>query len=615
MPLSLHLSRYLAAKGRVLGMCCLSGTLLGPAAALALSPQQVFNLASPAVAMLEVAGGEGQPTVALSATEIGAGRFVSVCEGLDGASALNLKLGGQVHAGRLAARDRERNLCLLVVDGLPSSGVALRRSLPATGSRVFALSNALGLGVGISEGVVAGVRRYPAGDLIQFTAPISPGSEGGALVDESGAVVGIIDYRRRDGQNVNFAAAISWSDEIEARAAAAAAALERYDATALLMKQGKWQELDAQVTEWIRREPGSTDAWRFRVAAAHGLKQADRELEAWTALRRIAPERAEWGIGLVSALLAGGRRDEALALAGTLATEHRELAVVHLVLGRVRTAARLNKEAEAAYRTAIELDPWLIEAYRGLAELAQLRGDHATSISIWSRITGLYPEAPGPRFGLARAYINAAQPARALAVLERLPEAERDGASAWFWRGIALAALERPEAAIDAYQACLARRFEEPGQAWAGIGFAHYRLKNYPDAIAAFKAAVEAQPAQDDWRYQLGVTLKDGGRPAAALALFDELATRVPGEARNWRQKGFTLSILARHQEALPALERSLQLDPAQLKVWGALLEAQQALGQRDAARNTYDRMRAIDGRAAEEAYLNYLSPYEEVAR
>lgn len=126
---------------------------------------------------------------------------------------------------------------------------------------------------------------------------------------------------------------------------------------------------------------------------------------------------------------------------------------------------------------------------------------------------------------------------------------------------------------------------------------------------------MEAQPAQDDWRYQLGVTLKDGGRPAEALALFDELATRVPGEARNWRQKGFTLSILARHQEALPALERSLQLDPAQLKVWGALLEAQQALGQRDAARNTYDRMRAIDGRAAEEAYLNYLSPYEEVAR
>lgn len=614
MSLSLRLSQYLAAKGRVLGVCCLSGTLLGPPAAQALSPQQVFTLASPAVAVLEVAGSTGQATGSLTATEIGAGRFVSVCEGLDGASALSLKVGLQVHVGRLAARDRERNLCLIVVDGLPPSGVPSRRSLPATGSRVFALSNALGLGVGISEGVVAGVRHYPVGDLIQFTAPISPGSEGGALVDESGAVVGIIDYRRRNGQNVNFAAAIAWSDEIEARAAVAADALQRYDAATLLMKQGRWQELDVQAAEWVRREPDSTDAWRFR-AAARGLKQADRELEAWTALRRIAPERAEWGIGLVSALLAGGRRDEALALATTLAAEHRELAAVHLVLGQVRTAARLNKDAEAAYRSAIELDPWLMEAYRGLAELAQLRGDHATSISIWSRITGLYPEASGPRFGLARAYINAAQPARALAVIERLPEAERDGAPAWFWRGIALGALERPEAAIEAYQACLARRFEEPDRAWAGIGFARYRLKNYPDAIAAFKAAVEARPAQDDWRYQLGVVLKDGGRPEEALTLFDGLARRVPGEARNWRQKGFTLSVLGRHKEALEALERSLQLDPTQLKVWDALVAAQQALGQRDAARNTYDRLRAIDGKAAEEAYLNYLSPYEEAAR
>ncbi|RTL36871.1 MAG: tetratricopeptide repeat protein [Rhodocyclaceae bacterium] len=615
MSISFRLSKYPSARTRLLGACCMTGALLVPQAARALSPQQVFTLASPAVVVLEVANSNGQATGSLTATEIGAGRFVTICEGLDTSGGLTLKIGAQAHAGRLAARDRERNLCLIVVDGLPSSGVALRRSLPATGSRVFALSNALGLGVGISEGVVAGIRRHPVGELIQFTAPISPGSEGGALVDDSGAVVGIIDYRRRDGQNVNFAAAIGWSDEIEARATAAAATLQRYDAASLLMKAGKWQELDAQVAEWIRREPDSTDAWSFRVAAARGLKQADRELEAWTALRRIAPERAEWGIGLVSALLAGGRRDEALALATTLAAEHRELAVVQLTLGRVRTAARLNKEAEVAYRTAIELDPWLIEAYRGLAELAQLRGDHATSISIWSRIRGLYPEASGPRFGLARAYINAAQPARALAVIERLPEAERDGAAAWFWRGIALAALERPEAAIEAYQACLARRFEEPDRAWAGIGFAHYRLKNYPDAIAAFKAAVEAQPAQDDWRYQLGVTLKDGGRPAEALAVFDELATRVPGEARNWRQKGFTLSVLARHKEALPALERSLQLDPAQPKVWEVLMAAQQALGQRDAARSTYDRLRAIDGKAAEEAYLNYLSPYEEAAR
>jgi len=111
------------------------------------------------------------------------------------------------------------NLCLIEVDGAPSQAMAIKWQAPAAGSRVFAVSNALGLGVGISEGVVSGVRHFPNGDYIQFTAPISPGSEGGALVDDDGQLLGIVDYRRRDGQNVNFASLAEWIDQIEKRSA------------------------------------------------------------------------------------------------------------------------------------------------------------------------------------------------------------------------------------------------------------------------------------------------------------------------------------------------------------------------------------------------------------
>ena len=45
--------------------------------------------------------------------------------------------------------------------------------------------------------------------LIQFTAPISPGSSGGALFDDSGNVIGITTSSLTSGQNINLAVHIS----------------------------------------------------------------------------------------------------------------------------------------------------------------------------------------------------------------------------------------------------------------------------------------------------------------------------------------------------------------------------------------------------------------------
>ena len=41
--------------------------------------------------------------------------------------------------------------------------------------------------------------------LLQFTAPVSPGSSGGALLDAHGHLIGIIKSQVREGQNINFA--------------------------------------------------------------------------------------------------------------------------------------------------------------------------------------------------------------------------------------------------------------------------------------------------------------------------------------------------------------------------------------------------------------------------
>jgi tetratricopeptide (TPR) repeat protein len=45
------------------------------------------------------------------------------------------------------------------------------------------------------------------------------------------------------------------------------------------------------------------------------------------------------------------------------------------------------------------------------------------------------------------------------------------------------------------------------------VGLTYYEMKRFPEAIAAFEAARIANPGDGDSEYQLGVMLKDGGRP------------------------------------------------------------------------------------------------------
>lgn len=583
--------------------------ILKPLPAWALSPQEVFTRAAPAVAALEVRDSAGRLLGVYSATRIGEQQFVAVCDVLE--QAHTLQLTAPPAPARIVARDRERNLCLLEVEAPAAPPLALQNQAPVVGSKVFAISNALGLGVGISEGVVSGLRHFAGGDYIQFTASISPGSEGGALVDAQGQLLGIIDYRQRDGQNVNFASFATWTQEITPRAAAQAEQLQRFDAANALLQQEKWLELEALSRTWRQEQPDNADAWRFASAAAAGLKNTAAELAAWRQRYRISPAQLDAGTGLGAVLLAQNLPKEALAHARQLLAQHQESAQAHLLLARAQQATGARQEAEASYQQALTLNPWLIGAYQGLADLAQARGDTATAIGIWTRLSGLYPAAFEPRIQLVRAYLAANQAARAYSTLDKLPEADRDTAAAGYWRGVVLMRLDCPEAAVQAYRNSLERQFSNPDWAWGGIGEAMADMKRYPEAIRALESARQANPDNDTWTYQLGVYLKDGGRASEALPIAMALTEKDPESAWYWRLRGRTLGALARPLEAIPAIERSLQLAPQQVSQWEALVQLNQMLGRRPQAREAYQKLRALNAAAAETMYRGYILPFE----
>ena len=73
------------------------------------------------------------------------------------------------------------------------------------GQKVVAIGSPLGLFNSVSDGIISGFRNIDNVDMIQFTAPISHGSSGGALLNMYGEVIGISTAGIDRGQNINLA--------------------------------------------------------------------------------------------------------------------------------------------------------------------------------------------------------------------------------------------------------------------------------------------------------------------------------------------------------------------------------------------------------------------------
>lgn len=73
------------------------------------------------------------------------------------------------------------------------------------GQKVVAIGSPLGLFNSVSDGIISGFRNIHDVDMIQFTAPISHGSSGGAVLNMQGEVIGISTAGFDDGQNINLA--------------------------------------------------------------------------------------------------------------------------------------------------------------------------------------------------------------------------------------------------------------------------------------------------------------------------------------------------------------------------------------------------------------------------
>lgn len=133
---------------------------------------------------------------------------------LDGAYKAMLKMSDstEVEIDKVLASDEKWDVVKFSVKNPENKKykyLSFADKMPEQGDKVYNISAPLGLEQTVSDGLVSSIRKDSHGDIIQITAPISPGSSGSALLNEDGDVIAVASFYRQGGQNLNFGVVIN----------------------------------------------------------------------------------------------------------------------------------------------------------------------------------------------------------------------------------------------------------------------------------------------------------------------------------------------------------------------------------------------------------------------
>jgi len=181
------------------------------------------------------------------------------------------------------------------------SYLTLGSSLRAVkGQRVLVIGNPEGLEGTVSDGIISAFRAGRT--MIQITAPVSPGSSGSPVLDESGDVIGIATQVLKEGQNLNFAISAETIRDAIAKPTVAPVtptpSPERGSAEDYLnraeqeMRGRNYQSAISYCVEAIRLKPDWGQAYSDRGMANFDLGQYDNAVGDYTAAIRLDPSMA-----------------------------------------------------------------------------------------------------------------------------------------------------------------------------------------------------------------------------------------------------------------------------------------------------------------------------------
>ena len=290
---------------------------------------EVYEQASKSTVVVENIDAQGNAKGMGSGVVLPDGDVVTNCHVVKGANRVTVRIGAKEHLATLRYSDWDRDVCSLSAPGLSAPVVVVGNTKTLkVGAKVYAIGAPKGLSLTLSDGIVSSLRPVDGGHYIQTTAAISPGSSGGGLFDENGALVGLTTFYLAEGQNLNFALPVEWVKDLAQRStrAAATATATAQPVTQWLNKaieldiRKNWSALLEHSLRWTKAQSGSDVAWFTLGLAYSNAGQSAKAIEAFQQALRINPGYADAWYYLGNAYALSGQRGKVLEVYKRLKT-------------------------------------------------------------------------------------------------------------------------------------------------------------------------------------------------------------------------------------------------------------------------------------------------------
>jgi V8-like Glu-specific endopeptidase len=179
---------------------------------------------------------------------------------------VQLASGERFDSFSVLAFDARKDIAIIKIPGFDLPTVALGNSNNVQiGEPVLAVGSPLGLQGTVTTGVVSSLRDDPIGGgfkVLQTDASVSPGNSGGPLVNRQAEVIGIVTFKLRGGENLNFAIPINYLrglvdspaplmslDELRVKLSSSGSDVFKSDSFPT-----RWKSLQSGTTKVLRRE-------------------------------------------------------------------------------------------------------------------------------------------------------------------------------------------------------------------------------------------------------------------------------------------------------------------------------------------------------------------------
>ena len=371
------------------------------------------------------------------------------------------------------------------------------------GDTVYVAGNPRGLEGTFSDGIISSRRDRDTNEHLQMTAPISPGSSGGPVLNGKGEVIGVSVsiYRGIDSQNLNFAIPSNYLK-------------------ILLTQSG----------------------------AVKPFSQQSQAISAETYLF--------WGCEKYE----GGDYEGAIADFDNAIQLKSDYANAYLGRGIAKADLRQDLAAIADYNTTIQLKPDYAYTYymRGITK-GRL-GQHFAAITDYDtaiRLKPDYADAYQMRRGTVKGHLG--QYFDAIADCDTAIRLKPDYADAYHTRAIAKTDLQQYLAAIADYDTAI-RLKPDYADAYQMRGTVKARLEQYFAAIADYDTVIRLKPDYADAYISRGIAKGKLGQYFDAITDYDTAIRLKPNNAFVYYIRGMAKWNLGSLWEAKQDLKIALRL-------------------------------------------------------